>query len=140
VWFSLAQMKARPQRLNFSLRQRSHFARRTSHNGQHARHFQYSHALFPLDANKYVAREKRQIQNNLQAIAPLPRRAVDGQIMLDVPLTEVLLYALLMARRREDGKPIPLEAHLRHAIGHRSARMKQTLSACNFGQGFATLT
>jgi hypothetical protein len=52
----------------------------------------------------------------------------------------MLLYTLLMARRREGNEPFRHEVHVLRTFTYRFAAMKQILSAFNFSHSFALLT
>jgi hypothetical protein len=99
-------MQTQSQGLNIGLRQGSRSATGTAYDCQYSRHLKDAHALGTLDADKDIARKQGKIQGDPRPVTPFALRLVKGQIVLDLPHAEMLIYALFMACRRVDRKPM----------------------------------
>jgi len=111
---------------------------RAAHNCQHARNFQHPHALRAGAADKDVAGKQREIQGDPRSVAPLALRAVEGQIVLNLPHAQVQIYALFMARSRVDCEPFRRGLRIRQESRGVAAHLKDVLMRI-FKQSFAIL-
>jgi hypothetical protein len=55
--------------------------------------------------DKDVARKQRKVEGDARSVAPLAVGAIEGEIVLNLSLAEMLGYTLFMARGRVDRKP-----------------------------------
>jgi hypothetical protein len=137
--FGMAQMRPRSKCVDFSVWQRSQHAAPATHNLQRARYFQNADPFHPIYPNENVTGKQRQLQSPLRAIAPLALRTKKWEVMLNLPLAEMLRDALLMAGNRVDREPFGRKACIRRETRRLISRPFDIV-IYSFGQSFAILT
>jgi hypothetical protein len=135
VWFGATEMQTESQRFNIGLWQGRRGAAGAAYNRQDAGHLKHAHALGPLDTDKDITGEQREIQGNPRSVAPLALCLIEGQIVLDVPHAQVLIDTLFMACRGVDGKPMQCEMGTNHRLCGGAVRLRD-IELCGLRQRF----
>jgi hypothetical protein len=130
--------EAGAQRLDRTVGKGRRLAPGASYHSQRSGNTQDAHSLGALNAYKNIAREKRQVQRYPGPVAPFPVRLVEGKVMLNFALTQMLRNAFFVAAGRIERKPARGSDYFRANVGQ--GRFDLSILENASLQGFAILT